>query len=143
MIYIGVDVQTARGITWAAVNDDHESVGAGLLPTGPIDNVATALLDAIDPLRTDGLLHVGIEGIPVYNVENACASGSSAFNLAVQSLKAGTTDVALALGAEKMNIPDKPQALHQGGGQRRAQLHAPAHGRTGEAREPPRRAAGL
>ncbi|MDQ1242881.1 MAG: hypothetical protein QG550_2133, partial [Pseudomonadota bacterium] len=49
---------------------------------------------------------IGIEGIPVYNVENACASGSSAFNLAVQSLKAGTTDVALAIGAEKMNIPD-------------------------------------
>ena len=47
---------------------------------------------------------IGIEGIPVYNVENACASGSSAFNLAVQSLKAGTTDVALAIGAEKMKI---------------------------------------
>lgn len=101
------------------------------------------LLDAIDPLRTDGLLHVGIEGIPVYNVENACASGSSAFNLAVQSLKAGTTDVALALGAEKMNIPDKPQALHPGGRQRRPQLHAPTHGRTREAREPPRGSAGL
>ncbi len=54
---------------------------------------------------------IGIEGIPIYNVENACASGSSAFNLAVQSLKAGTTDVALALGAEKMNIPDKVKAF--------------------------------
>lgn len=54
---------------------------------------------------------IGIEGIPIYNVENACASGSSAFNLAVQSLKAGTTDVALALGAEKMNIPDKKKAF--------------------------------
>ena len=54
---------------------------------------------------------IGIEGIPVYNIENACASGSSAFNLAVQSLKAGTTDVALALGAEKMNIPDKAKAF--------------------------------
>ena len=32
---------------------------------------------------------IGIEGIPVFNVENACASGSSAFNLAVQSVKAG------------------------------------------------------
>ena len=41
---------------------------------------------------------IGIEGIPVFNVENACASGSSAVNLAVQSLRAGTTDVALALG---------------------------------------------
>jgi acetyl-CoA acetyltransferase len=54
---------------------------------------------------------IGVEGIPVYNVENACASGSSAFNLAVQSLKAGTADVALALGAEKMNIPDKAKAF--------------------------------
>ncbi len=54
---------------------------------------------------------IGIEGIPVYNVENACASGSSGFNLAVQSLRAGTTDVALALGAEKMNIPDKAKAF--------------------------------
>jgi acetyl-CoA acetyltransferase len=60
---------------------------------------------------------IGIEGIPVYNVENACASGSTAFNLAVQSLKAGTTDVALALGAEKMNIPDKAKsfAIFEGG----------------------------
>lgn len=54
---------------------------------------------------------IGIEGIPVYNVENACASGSSAVNLAVQSLKAGTTDVALALGVEKMNVPDKAKAF--------------------------------
>jgi acetyl-CoA acetyltransferase len=54
---------------------------------------------------------IGIEGIPVYNVENACASGSSAVNLAVQSLRAGATDVALALGAEKMNIPDKARAF--------------------------------
>ena len=54
---------------------------------------------------------IGIEGIPVFNVENACASGSSAVNLAVQSLRAGSTDVALALGAEKMNIPDKLKAF--------------------------------
>src|SRR5574338_225560 len=39
---------------------------------------------------------IGIDSIPVFNVENACASGSSAFHLALQSLKAGTTDVPLA-----------------------------------------------
>ena len=54
---------------------------------------------------------IGIEGIPIFNIENACASGSSAFNLAVQSLRAGTTDVALVLGAEKMNIADKQRAF--------------------------------
>jgi len=55
---------------------------------------------------------IGIEGIPVFNVENACASGSSAFHLAVQTVKAGTCDVALAIGVEKMNIPDKLKALN-------------------------------
>src|SRR5471032_3001104 len=50
---------------------------------------------------------LGIEGIPVYTVENACASGSSAFNLATIALRAGECDIALAVGAEKMNIADK------------------------------------
>jgi acetyl-CoA acetyltransferase len=54
---------------------------------------------------------IGVEGIPIYNIDNGCAAGSSAFALAVQSLKAGTTDVALALGAEKMNVEDKLSVL--------------------------------
>ncbi len=54
---------------------------------------------------------IGLEGIPVFNVENACASGSTAVYLAVQSLKAGACDVALAIGAEKMNVPDKAKSF--------------------------------
>lgn len=54
---------------------------------------------------------LGIEAVPMYNIENACASGSSAVNLAVQSLRAGVTDVALALGAEKMVIAEKLKTL--------------------------------
>jgi len=50
---------------------------------------------------------MGIEGVPVFSVENACASGSSAFHLAVQSVRAGECEIALAIGAEKMNIADK------------------------------------
>ena len=53
------------------------------------------------------LRHMGFEGIPMYNVENACASGSSAFNLAAQALRAGDQDIVLAVGAEKMFIEDK------------------------------------
>ena len=53
------------------------------------------------------LRSMGFEGIPMFNVENACASGSSAFNLAVQALKAGEQDVVLAVGTEKMYIDDK------------------------------------
>ncbi|MBV8666867.1 MAG: thiolase family protein [Burkholderiaceae bacterium] len=59
----------------------------------------------------------GIEGIPVFSVENACASGSSAFTLAVQALRAGSCDIALAVGAEKMNVAEKAKmfAVFDGG----------------------------
>ena len=53
------------------------------------------------------LNNIGVQGIPVFNIENGCAAGSSGFHLAVQMLKAGSCDVALAIGAEKMNITDK------------------------------------
>ena len=54
---------------------------------------------------------IGLERVPVINVENACASGTSAFQLAVQAVCSGSADVALALGAEKMNVADKARAL--------------------------------
>ncbi|MDB5921055.1 MAG: phbA1 [Massilia sp.] len=50
---------------------------------------------------------LGFETIPVFNVENACASGGSAFNLAVQFVRSGEAEMALAVGAEKMCSTDK------------------------------------
>lgn len=60
---------------------------------------------------------LGIEGVPVFTVENACASGTSAFNLATLALRAGQCDIALAVGAEKMNVADKSKmfAVFEGG----------------------------
>jgi len=53
------------------------------------------------------LLPLGLSGIPIHNIENACATASSAFNLAIAQLRAGMADVALAVGVEKMYSPDK------------------------------------
>lgn len=53
------------------------------------------------------LLPLGLQGIPIFNVEGACASSSHAFNLAVNQLRAGAADLAIAVGAEKMIYPDK------------------------------------
>lgn len=53
------------------------------------------------------LREMGIQGIPVVNVENACASASTAFKLAVDFLKAGNGDCCLAVGAEKMYSDDR------------------------------------
>lgn len=50
---------------------------------------------------------MGIERIPVVNVENACASASTAFHLAVNYVRSGAADIVLAVGAEKMIAEDK------------------------------------
>lgn len=50
---------------------------------------------------------MGIQGIPVVNVENACASASTAFYLAINHVRSGAADIVLAVGAEKMLSDDK------------------------------------
>jgi acetyl-CoA acetyltransferase len=48
---------------------------------------------------------LGLDGVPVVNVENACTSGSTAFYLAQLAIESGEADVVLAVGAEKMCVP--------------------------------------
>ncbi|MFF2507082.1 lipid-transfer protein [Streptomyces sp. NPDC058067] len=45
---------------------------------------------------------LGLTGVPVYNVNNNCATGSSALMLARQFVEGGISDCVLALGFEKM-----------------------------------------
>src|SRR5271157_5747443 len=49
----------------------------------------------------------GIAEIPMVNVENACAGGSTAFHCAWTAIKAGLYDCALAIGVEKVYHEDK------------------------------------
>lgn len=49
------------------------------------------------------LYDVGMTGIPVFNVHNNCASGSSALYLARQAIASGEADIVLAVGFEQMN----------------------------------------
>jgi acetyl-CoA acyltransferase len=57
------------------------------------------------------LRDMGFQGIPMANVENACASASTAFNAAVTAVRAGVTDVALAVGVDKMYDADKARSF--------------------------------
>lgn len=52
------------------------------------------------------LRSMGIDGIPIVNCENACATGSTAFHLAWQSISGGHADIVLAVGAEKLYMED-------------------------------------
>ena len=49
------------------------------------------------------LYEVGMTGIPVVNVNNNCATGSTALYLARQAIESGAVDCVLALGFEQMN----------------------------------------
>ena len=48
------------------------------------------------------LYGVGMTGIPIFNVENACASGTTALRAAAMAVGAGVANVALAVGFEFM-----------------------------------------
>ncbi len=48
------------------------------------------------------LYRLDINGIPIFNVNNNCASGSSAFALAVQAVESGQVECVLAMGFEQM-----------------------------------------
>ena len=50
---------------------------------------------------------MGIEAIPITNVENACAGGSTAFHHAWLGVASGLYDITMAVGAEKLNNPNK------------------------------------
>ena len=57
------------------------------------------------------LRDTALRGVPLINVENACASGATALNQAWLSVASGQVDVAVAVGAEKLHIADKSKAL--------------------------------
>jgi len=57
------------------------------------------------------LRDMGLQGLPVVNVENACASASTALHLAVNYVRAGAADIVLAVGAEKMYSADKARSF--------------------------------
>jgi len=54
---------------------------------------------------------MGIDTIPMYNIENACASSSSAFNLAWTTVGAGLYDCVLVVGFEKLFDKDKMKSF--------------------------------
>lgn len=57
------------------------------------------------------LRQIGLGGIPVVNVENACATASTAFHQAASMVTLGAYDIVLAVGMEKLYHADKDRAM--------------------------------
>jgi acetyl-CoA acetyltransferase len=89
-------VDLATEATMAALADGGVSMkDVGVLAAGNLMGAGLGIGQAIQK-------QVGQTGIPVYNVSNACATGATALRTAIMSVKAGETDVGLAVGVEKL-----------------------------------------
>ncbi|WP_109481421.1 thiolase family protein [Paraburkholderia sp. C35] len=71
-------------------------------------NAAAGVVTGQEMIRAQSSLrNTGLDGKPMFNVENACASGSSALNLAWLSVASGQAETALVVGVEKLTHEDK------------------------------------
>lgn len=71
----------------------------------PYDAVQQAYVSYVYGDSTAGqaaIYGVGLSGIPVFNLNNNCSSGSSALYLARQAVESGVAECAIALGFEQM-----------------------------------------
>ncbi|MBI4590476.1 MAG: thiolase family protein [Candidatus Rokubacteria bacterium] len=89
---------------------------AGVLPrqiqAAYFANALAGLLTGQESIRGQvALREVGVAGVPIVNVENACAGGATAFHQAVLAVGSGSCDVALAVGAEKMFVGDTGRTI--------------------------------
>jgi acetyl-CoA acetyltransferase len=77
-----------------------------------VGNCAAGLVTGQESVRGQVVLSpLGVGKIPIVNVENACASGSTALYQACAMVTAGLHDVVLALGVEKLTHPDKMRSF--------------------------------
>jgi acetyl-CoA acetyltransferase len=110
----GLKDLTAEAVT-GALKDAGQS--AAEVQAGYFGNAVAGSMTGQEMLAGQfGLRPLGIGEIPVFNVENACASASTAFHLAWLAVATGTHDVVLAVGAEKMTHPDKARSFAAIGG---------------------------
>ncbi len=71
-------------------------------------NAAAGVVTGQEMIRAQSSLrNTGLDGKPMYNIENACASGSSALNLARLSVASGQCETALVVGVEKLTHENK------------------------------------
>jgi len=106
--------QSVASLTQAVVSEALADAGLGLDAVGAVyfGNTTQSALEG--QLMVGGqiaLRRMGLQAVPVFNVENACATGASALHLAIGSVLAGTAAVALAVGVEKMNIGDRARSM--------------------------------
>jgi acetyl-CoA acyltransferase len=95
---------------WTAVKDSN--VPPKDIQVAYFGNSLAGLITGQEGVRGQTVLrYAGFGGIPIINVENACASGTTALRGAWLEVASGACDVALAIGAEKLFCNDTPRSV--------------------------------
>ena len=105
---------TVKSLTREAVTSALADAGAGVadVDVAFFGNATQSYLEGQHMVPGQiALRDMGFERTPITNVENACASSASAFHLAYTNIRAGMSDVALAVGTEKMCVADKSKSF--------------------------------
>jgi len=102
--------RSLKSLAGEALQDALNDAGCPIDAIGAVffGNCVQGHMEGQDMVRGEiALRPFGIQGIPVINVENACATATTALHMAVSYVRSGAADVVLALGAEKMFSHDK------------------------------------
>lgn len=89
-------IDLAADASMAALSDAGITMAeVGVLGVGNLMNAGAGVGQQLQK-------QIGQTGIPVFNVANACATGATALRVAIMAVKAGETDVGMAVGVEKL-----------------------------------------
>ena len=105
---------TVRTLAESAVKQALQSAGIEAHQVNQVyfANAVAGLITGQEMIRGQAALrYTGLAGKPIINVENACASSSTAFFLAWNAVRSGQADVVLVVGSEKMTHVDKRVSL--------------------------------
>jgi acetyl-CoA acetyltransferase len=77
-----------------------------------VGNAAAGMMSGQESVRAQVVLrHTGLMGVPMVNVENACASSSTALHLAWVAVASGMYDCVVVIGYEKLHDEDRSKAV--------------------------------
>ena len=106
--------RTARDLVEEAVGGalSAAQIEASGVEAAYVGNAVAGLMSGQESIRGQVVLrHTGLMGVPIVNVENACASSSTALHLGWQAVAAGAYDCVLVAGFEKLYDEDRSKSL--------------------------------
>jgi len=90
----------------------HAGIEKDKLDVAAVGNAYAGIATGQESIRGQVVLRsMGIGSLPVFNLENACASSATAFMVAWMHIALGLSEVGLALGMEKMYLEDRDKRL--------------------------------